>query len=322
MEFQVSFFVKDTKTPAVVNEFNLSAIDIDGNGDKIHEYVSFIGLKSFKLEKNTLLSVLKLSSLINGITTPGARFDGPTLNFKNVDTSGTAVMTTTTYVNSQSFTVRAGAVATAANGAADRMYSMYFKDFKYTQASASTLPITLKSFDSKLMSSKVVLDWASAEQVNFSHFVVERSTNGKEFNDVTMIFAAENSTAANYTYSEAVRESASGLIYYRLKMVDQDGSFKYSAIRIIKLNQKNSQVAVTTYPNPVTSELRITIPANWQNKKVTYDVINLNGVVVKHSVNENASQTETLQANDLKTGTYVIRINAGIESATQMIVKK
>lgn len=323
MEFQVSFVIRNTQTAALVDEFNLSAIDIDGNGDKIHEYVSFYGLQSYQLETNSLLSVLRLSSVTNGVSTNlGARFDGPTRNFTNIDTSATAVMTTAKYIRNQSFTIRAGAVASAANGAADRMYSLYFQSFTYTAPALSTLPVTLTSFDSKLMASKVVLDWACAEQVNFSHFIVERSVNGKEFNDVTMIFTDEHSTQYKYSYSETVNPNASGLIYYRLKMVDRDGSFKYSAVRIIKLNQKNSQVAVSTYPNPVVNELRITIPSGWQNKKVTYDMINMNGVVVKHSVSENASQTETLQVNDLRTGTYVIRLNANNESATQMIVKK
>lgn len=316
MEFQVTLVIRNTQTAVMVDEFDLSAIDIDGNGDRIREYVTFYGLKSYKLEASTLLSVLKLAN------NTGARFDGPTINYKNVDTSGTAVMTTAKYLSNKSFTIRTGAVASAANGASDRMYSLYFSDFDYRDAAPATLPVKLTSFDSRLMASKVVLDWATSEEVNFSHFIVERSANGKDFKDVTMIFTDENSMKFKYSYSEAVNESASSLLYYRLKMVDQDGSFKYSAIRIIKLNQKNTQVTVSTYPNPVTSELRITIPSGWQNKKVTYDMINLSGVVVKHSVTQNASQTETLQVNDLRAGTYVIRLNAGNESSTQMIVKK
>jgi Secretion system C-terminal sorting domain len=324
MEFEVSFVDRKTMNPAMVEKFDLTAIDIDGNGDKIREYVSFYGLQSYLLESVSTIKVAKVTSIVNGVTSVlGARFDGPFTNYLDVDTLGTSVMTTTRYAKVQSFKVRTGAVATGANGAADRMYSLYFRDFEYVQPVAATLPVKLTSFDSKLVSSKVVLDWACSEQINFSHFIVERSINGKDFNQVTMIFGNENPSEYKYSYSEAVNANAAGLIYYRLKMVDIDGSAKYSAIRIIKLNnQKNSQIAISTYPNPVTSEIRITIPANWQNKKVTYDMISLNGVVVKHVVNGNASQTESVQVNDLKPGTYVVRLNAGSESATQMIVKK
>jgi hypothetical protein len=108
-------------------------------------------------------------------------------------------------------------------------------------------------------------------------------------------------------------------VYYRLKLVDNDGAFKYSQVRILKLNSKAAAVTISTYPNPVQSELRITIPDEWQAKRVVYDMFSTNGKMVKRLVNDHASQTETLQMADVFPGTYVIRLSSGSESAVQQL---
>jgi hypothetical protein len=69
------------------------------------------------------------------------------------------------------------------------------------------------------------------------------------------------------------------------------------------------------------SELRITIPNEWQDQKVAYDMFNTSGKLVKRVVNARASQTETIYMNDIDAGVYVIRLSAGAETASHQIVK-
>ena len=73
-------------------------------------------------------------------------------------------------------------------------------------------------------------------------------------------------------------------------MVDLDGKFRYSDIAVIRLS--NEQKTILTYPNPSVSELKVTIPNEWQNKPVIYSMYNTNGVLVKQKQNSNAGQTE------------------------------
>lgn len=322
MDFEMTFVKKGTNTPVVFDNFDLSAIDIDGNGHLIREYVGFYGLTSYTLEENSILVTSNLTEKVNGVTkVTGKRFDGPTSNFVNIDTSGTTVMVTTQYINTQTFTIRVGGVATGASGASERMYSLYFQDFKYTAPHNVTLPVDLKSFDAKLSSGKSLLNWTASE-TKFSHYIIERSTDGKSYSDRTMVFATGKDGAdASYSFTEDVSNVSDGLVYYRLKMVDIDGTSKFSPIRILKLAAKNSAVAISTYPNPVQSELRITIPDSWQSKKVVYDMISASGTMVKRYVSDHASQTETMQLADVYPGTYVIRLTSGNESAIQRIVK-
>jgi hypothetical protein len=323
MEFDLTFVKKGTIIPVNIDEFDMSAIDIDGNGRLISEYVSFYGLNSYVLETPSLLTVSDIFGTVSGVTgVVGKRFDGPTQNFRNIDTNGTAVMVTSKYLNTQTFTIRTGGVSTGPSSASERMYSLYFKEFRYTAPQQVTLPVSLTSFDAKLVSGKAELSWSSGLESNFSHFVIERSYDGKEYDDITMVFSnGQHGSDASYSYSENIKSATSGIVYYRLKMVDNDGSFKYSYIRILKLNMKNEGLAITTYPNPVASELRITIPAKWQDQKVVYDMFSSNGQMVKRYVANKASQTETLYLNDINAGTYVIKLSSGNESAMQQIIK-
>jgi hypothetical protein len=67
--------------------------------------------------------------------------------------------------------------------------------------------------------------------------------------------------------------------------------------------------------------LRVTLPGEWQDKPLVLDVLNLNGQVVKHLVQERAGQTQTIQVGDLLAGVYIVRASNGSEVAVQRIVK-
>jgi hypothetical protein len=323
MDFELTFVKRASSTPVTFDNFDLSAIDIDGNGHLIREFVGFYGLNSYTVEENSILAVSNITDIIAGVSKlVGKRFDGPTSNFINIDTSGTAVMVSTKYVATRTFTVRVGGVATGPSGASERMYSLYFQSFQYTTPQNVTLPVNLKSFDAKLSSGKAVLSWTAVNEERFSHYIVERSVDGKSFSDVTMVFSnGKLSTDASYNYSELLTTPNDGLVYYRLKLVDNDGAFKYSQVRILKVSGGSATVSIQTYPNPVQSELRITIPDGWQSRKVVYDLYAANGRMVKRLINDHASQTETFQLADMYPGTYVIRLTSGSESAVQRIVK-
>jgi len=324
MDFEISFVASNTSMPVIVNAFDVSGIDIDGNGDKIREYMSLYGLNSYVLESNSLLNVSSVSQLINGIATKGKRFDGPALNYVNIDTSGTAVMVTASYVKTNTFTVRMGGVSLAANGAAERMNSLYFKDFTFNTPQTVLLPVRLESFTVYLESKQPVLNWIAKTEEYLSYYLVERSRDGKKFSSITMIMAAGNSMGAiNYAFTDLKASDLSGMVYYRLKMADMDGNFKYSAIRMANLNTADDgrPGGINAFPNPVAGELRITIPSTWQNKTVAYDLFTQTGHLVKHFARTHSSQTETVQMGGMQSGTYVVRLTAGPESATRQVVK-
>jgi hypothetical protein len=187
------------------------------------------------------------------------------------------------------------------------------------------LPVKLVSFTAMLNNNniKVDLKWVTSTEANASHFVIERSTDGHIFSDAGMVFAFGNTTEQkNYQYTDNIGSLNTTVIYYRLRQVDIDGRFDYSATRIIRIDkQSENTITLLTYPNPVTSELRITIPNNWQGKKVTYEIVNANGLVSGESQVGSSSQTETLNVSTLAPGLYTIKASCGDQSAQQKLIK-
>jgi len=323
MEFQISFVQANTNTAVTVSAFNVTGLDIDGNNDKISEYQTYYGLQSYTLEDNTLLTVSNVQETVNGkLTTVGKRFDGPIATCGGVDTVATANMTTNSYVTTNSFRLRTGAKSKGVSGAADRMYSLWFKSFIYEQGVVSFLPVTLINWNATLSNNNVALKWTTTTEKNASHFIIERSFDGVEYSDIAMLFAVGNSDINNdYAYTDKLATGNSGIIYYRLKMADMDGNYKISDVRIVRIGKNADGVKVIAYPNPVVNDLRITIPQNWQGKQVSYQLSNANGQVIKSYTVQNASQTEVIAMSQVPTGMYIMRVISGNETAVQSVVK-
>jgi hypothetical protein len=112
-------------------------------------------------------------------------------------------------------------------------------------------PVTLISFQGKAEAGLADLSWMTAEEEAFSHFEIEASTDALAFAKVGEVV----SKGSNNAYGLTVPQSAE-LVYYRLKMVDHDGSFAYSKIIPVSLDEANSP-AFLVYPNPTVDLLHI-----------------------------------------------------------------
>ena len=187
------------------------------------------------------------------------------------------------------------------------------------------LPVKLISFSAMLNTDKVDLKWTTSSEKNASHFSIERSSDGINFNETGLVFANGNtSETVKYSFTdENINTSQAGVIYYRLRSVDIDGKSELSQVKTIRIGKKNEQsISVLTYPNPVTSELRITIPASWQGKKVNYELFNNNGQAVIKNITVAGSQTEALNVNSLAPGFYIVKVTCNGETAQQKIIKR
>jgi hypothetical protein len=211
------------------------------------------------------------------------------------------------------------ASATVPNGSWDHTL-----DAGFIAENNIALPVKLYSFSANLNNNKVDLKWVTASEINVSHFIVEKSTDGVNYTNAGVVFANGNATdKTNYSLTDNINTSLSGVIYYRLRSVDIDGKNELSATRIIRISkQKEETVSIVTYPNPVSNEVRITIPANWQNKKVVYEVYAANGRMVKRSETASSSQTETVNVSSLSPGFYIVRVSFEGQTAQQKIVKQ
>jgi hypothetical protein len=322
MEFGITFVVKNTSTPVSLSTVNATALDIDGDNNKLHEWDAFYSPSSYTLESPTKLSVSNLVQTILGLlTNVGKTFDGVTTDHNGIDTTATDLMVTTKYNNISSMTYRVGATTTASSSGTQRNYSVYFKSFNYS-APIVSLPIKLESFSANLVGTKVDLKWTTSQEINVSHFVVEKSLDGRNFTSAGVVFAYGNTTEKeNYSLSDNVSNVQQGVVYYRLRSVDNDGKSELSDTRLIRISKQSEALQMVTYPNPASSELRVTVPATWQGKQVLFEVFNQNGQKVKASSSGSSSQTETIQVSDLAKGFYIIKASCGQDIAQQKIIK-
>lgn len=323
MEFSISFVQSNTTSPLTVSAFDVTALDIDGDGNKLQEYVSLYNQDKYTTEKNTALTVTDiLESILSVLGLDGKKFVGPVKQYSGIDTSATDVMTTNSYKNTNSFRVRAGGQASGVTSGEGRMYSFWFKSFNFQAPVQNSLPVTLTSFEAQLGDNKVNLAWEDASEFRFSHFIVERSTDGFEYSDAAMIFSnGVQHGVSDYAFTDKINTNVKGILYYRLKMVDQDGAYVYSKVRIVRTGAEDKNMTVVAYPNPVVNDLRVTVPQGWQTKQVVMDLYNMNGQVVKHFSTGNASQTEVLNVVDMPAGMYVLKASNGTEVASQKILK-
>ncbi len=147
-------------------------------------------------------------------------------------------------------------------------------DFAYTDAAGITsntasyiinwptpLPVSLLSFETKISNNKVLLKWTTSAEFNSKSFDAERSSNGLTWNTIGSMKAAGQSKNVNIDYNFADNAPLKGDNYYRLKMIDIDGKFTYTEVRMVTFGA-NSAMSIS--PNPT------------------------NGIVYVHNINGNA----------------------------------
>ena len=69
------------------------------------------------------------------------------------------------------------------------------------------------------------------------------------------------------------------------------------------------------------NELRITVPNNWQNKPMSFELFNANGQIASRKSTSGSNQTETINTSNLAPGFYIVRVSCDGQNAQQKIVK-
>jgi hypothetical protein len=119
--------------------------------------------------------------------------------------------------------------------------------------SLSTLPVGLTEFTATLESNTTRLSWATATESNSSYFDVEYSTDNITWESIGSVQAAGNTTTGR-SYAFTHNHPAAGNNFYRLKMADQDGTFTYSKVDQVAIEETSK---ITFYPNPVKSSCTV-----------------------------------------------------------------
>lgn len=170
------------------------------------------------------------------------------------------------------------------------------------------LPVELSSFNAEEKDNLVHLNWTTTTEKNNSHFEIERSSDGFNFEKINEIKGRGNSQE-KIQYNMVDHAPVIGTSYYRLKQVDLDGSFEYSQIRAVVIDDEKVSFF---FPNPAKGDIY------FRNLESKSNVIiqNMLGQIV---LNETINESNKISTESLENGTYMIRYGNKVQ---KLIINK
>jgi PKD repeat protein len=188
-----------------------------------------------------------------------------------------------------------------------------------------SLPLLLTGFDGYYTNGKNELNWTTETEVETDHFIVERSLDGSKFVEVGELLAKglTNTLSNYYQFTDGLLNAQNNnRFYYRLKMVDKDGAFKYSKTVVITRPNGSGQVQVLVYPNPVLRNTTLQIKkAN--NELSVIEIFNSMGqrVYAKRLTSALYNTSVDIPGN-WGAGIYIIRITGNKENWSGSVLIK
>lgn len=190
-----------------------------------------------------------------------------------------------------------------------------------TQPYDTTLPLKLVSFKANKLEKTILLKWQTIQEENMQSFSIEKSINGSDWITVKTI-NAQNTLQLN-TYSFEDISPSNGISYYRLKMINKDGSFTYSAIEKIVFQSGIVSSKFFIAPNPANNITKITLQNAY--KAVQLRIVDGQGKIWKNqTITLNGKKEYYLNIASLANGFYTISLfneQENIGSQPLMILK-
>lgn len=186
------------------------------------------------------------------------------------------------------------------------------------------LPVELILFKAIVKVKDVLLNWATASELNSNGFIIERSSDNKTWNKIGNVKANGNtSSTSTYQFNDASAFVNVNTLFYRLRMVDNDGSFAYSKTVTVnnKTKVKNNEMIV--YPNPFTSNVVVSFVNDNADAKATITVMNITGQTLHTEMMNTLTGTNnaTINLEELQSGIYLISVELNGTKTNMKLVK-
>ncbi len=187
------------------------------------------------------------------------------------------------------------------------------------------LPLRLLSFTARKKYSslspgegrgEVLLNWTTTNEINVDHFEIERSNNGREFSKIGIVSSQLSAGSIHkYSYTDNSPFTAHHSLFYRLKMIDKDGKFEYSPIRMIS-NNADGQIII--YPNPARDMVTVTHPST--NSIAQLLLTDLTGRILRRTTVATSAVQTNMNIKGLPAGKYNLSWSNGLINHTQALV--
>lgn len=177
----------------------------------------------------------------------------------------------------------------------------------------AALPVKFQALDAKAVNSAVSLKWNVATEENLSGYSIERSTDGRNFSQISFVGASGQS---DYSFVDSKPTTTA---YYRIKSVDLNGRYGYSTVALVKSGK--STIVLKAFPSPVIKSVSIQHPTATAGTSIS--VSSADGRIMKTIVPATGMQQTEIDLSAAKAGLYLVRFNSGNgESETLKILKQ
>jgi hypothetical protein len=186
------------------------------------------------------------------------------------------------------------------------------------------LPLNLISFGANYQSNNSALvSWTASNEGNTSYYIVERSTDGINFTSMGNV-SVNNAPGDTHEYSftDFLQSVTSSVVYYRLKMVNTDGSFTYSKNAVISLDQKETSFSV--FPNPATEYAVLKLYSDKQSVAMVRLMDNSGREIMYRSFTVSNGNNSLMvdQLGNLPRGIYMIQVIVNNSMYNNKLVKQ
>lgn len=183
----------------------------------------------------------------------------------------------------------------------------------YTRLDNGVLPVTFGLFTLQKLDKAVKLNWTTEQETNSSHFIIERSADGRTWKSITTVQAAGNSNNhLEYTAYDNLPMSGTG--YYRIKQVDADNRFKVSVVRNVRFDLG---YMVNVAPNPAKDFVVISLEKTNSSNSLIQFFDAAGNLVLKEKTNQSKIN---INIAGLIKGLYFIKISNAEKVATQKLL--
>ena len=305
VSFKIEFKDSADNQPHIYACFQLSFIDIDGDGSHIREFIATKDFDSYVITNNSSLTITQNG--VGGFT----QATGALPDYSGLDTSAYNTNINFRFSNKDKINeVRIGTRVDATHNVTNRYSCGYFANI--TMPAASILPVIYTSFDAVVNDKSVLLKWITAQELNNSHYEVERSFDMNRYSTIGLVLDGftVNGTGKSYQFKDNSAElQGRSVVYYRLKQVDVDGRATYSKVLAVRLQAK-ADITMQVSPNPFIETLNLRF-ASVENGTAQIRIINMMGQTMLSKQSTISKGYNNIQVDGLKglaAGMYVAQL--------------
>ena len=201
-----------------------------------------------------------------------------------------------------------------------------FQKFYTGTNSSNTLPVNLLDISAHKIKINAIVNWTTAQEINSNAFEVERAFVIGNWSLIGKVKAAGNSNSVKiYQFIDnlsSIQKPASNIIYYRLRIIDTDGSFSYS--KIVSINwDEEAEENISVFPNPFDENVFIKV-ASISNQQAKITLRDITGKIIStehFEINSGLTIRDLHNVVALQHGLYFITIELNGKVQTIKIVK-